>query len=182
MLVTISGLPGSGTSTVATRVAAELGVVRVDGGTVFRALAAERGLTLAEFSAVAEGDTSIDLELDTRLAERALEGDVVLESRLAGWIATNAGAAGLRVWVDCSQAERARRVAEREGIDADAALAANEAREASERRRYLHLYGIVLDDRSVYDLVLDSTSAPPGELVTAVVAAARGSLPPPERW
>lgn len=170
MLVTISGLPGAGTSTVARAVAAALGIERLDGGTVFRALAAERGLTLAEFGAYAETEPSVDLELDTRLAARAAAGDVVLESRLAGWIATNEGLPALRVWVTCAPEERARRVATRESLSIEDARAANVQREASEAARYQRYYGIDLDDLALYDLVLDSTDTPPDELVAAVLA------------
>ena len=173
MLVTISGLPGSGTSTVAMGVAAALGVPRLDGGTVFRALAAERGLTLAEFGAVAEREPDVDLELDARLAAAVHDGDVVVESRLAGWIATNEQAAGLRVWIACDEQERAARVATREGVDPAAALAANRAREASEARRYRAYYGIDLADLSPYDLVLDSTTMPPDQLVSEILEAVR---------
>ena len=173
MLVTISGLPGSGTSTVAIAVAAALGVPRLDGGTVFRALAAERGLTLAEFSAVAERDESIDVELDARLAAAARAGDVVLESRLAGWIAANEGLGGLRVWVDCDERERARRVGGREGVHPDAALASNRVREASEAVRYRTYYDIDIADLAPYDLVLDSTAAPPEQLVSEILEAVR---------
>jgi predicted cytidylate kinase len=172
LLITISGLPGAGTSTVARAVAARLGLERLDGGSVFRAMAADRELSLAEFGAIAEGDPAFDLELDRRLAERAHQGDVVLESRLAGWIATNEGLVALRVWVACDDGERARRVAARDGGSAAAAARTNEAREASEAARYLAYYGIDLADRSIYELVLDSTSATPDSLVDTVVEAA----------
>lgn len=175
MLITISGLPGSGTSTVAKQVAAALGVPRLDGGTVFRALAAESGLSLAEFGAQAERDPVIDLALDARLAEAARAGDVVLESRLAGWIATNEeldGPGTVRVWVACDPDERARRVAIRDGLDDATARAANDAREASEAKRYRDYYEIDLADLRVYDVVLDSTTAPPEELTAAILAAA----------
>lgn len=170
MLVTISGLPGAGTSTVALAVADRLGVPRLDGGTVFRAMATERGLTLAEFGAAAETDSSVDLELDSRLAEVARAGDVVLESRLAGWIARNEGVPATKVWIGCDERERATRVARREGLDVDDALHANQVREASEAKRYVEYYGIDLGDLSVYDLVLDSTSTPAAQLVEAILS------------
>lgn len=172
MLITISGLPGAGTSTVARLVAAALGIERVDGGSVFRAMAAEVGLDVAEFSLVAENDPEIDLELDQRLANRVREGDVLLESRLAGWIVTNEGLAAFRVWVDAVEDERARRVATREGVDPATALEANRAREASERRRYRTYYGIDLDDETLYDLVVDSTGVGPEAIAESIVAAA----------
>jgi cytidylate kinase len=171
LLITISGLPGAGTSTVARLVADALGIERVDGGTVFRMMAAEAGLDVGAYSLVAEGDPEIDLELDQRLANRVREGDVLLESRLAGWIVTNEGLAALRVWVDAAEEERARRVATREGVDPAVALEANRVREASERRRYRTYYAIDLDDQTVYDLVIDSTGVGPEAIVESIVAA-----------
>ena len=135
-------------------------------------MAAERGLTLDAFAALAEGDDAIDRALDARLTDRARQGDVLLESRLAGWLATQAGLAGLRVWIECEEAERARRVGGRDGHHLDGALEANRAREASERARYLGYYGIDLADRSVYDLILDSTGETPEELARRIVTAA----------
>jgi len=158
VLVTVSGLPGSGTSTVGHLLAQRLGVAHIDGGTVFRAMASERGLDLRAFSAVAEANPDIDVELDARLAAFARGGNLVLESRLAGWIAANEGIAGARVWIDGDERVRAQRVARREEIEPPQALEANRAREASERRRYATLYGIDLDDLSVYDLVIDATN------------------------
>lgn len=157
---------------MARAVADRLGIDRLDGGTVWRSLAAELGYSVAEFSALCEVDPSYDLELDRRLAERAKLDDVVLESRLAGWIATNEGLTGLRIWLDCTAEERARRVAEREGSPTEATLEANTAREASEAGRYRHYYGIDIGDLSIYDLLLDSTSTPAPRLVDAIVRAA----------
>lgn len=173
MLITLSGLPGSGTSTVARMVAADLGLEHLDGGTVFRGLARERGKTLADFAREAEGNDAIDRALDDRLTERARKGDVLVESRLAGWLVTGAQLDGLRVWIECDETERARRVAGRDHHQADEALAANREREASERDRYQRYYGIDLTDRSIYDLVLDSTDVGPLDLVALIVEAAQ---------
>lgn len=177
MLITLSGLPGSGTSTVARTVASRLGIDHLDGGTVFRAMAAERGLSLAEFAQVAEADDAIDRALDDRLVERARLGSVLLESRLAGWLATRAELDALRVWIHCDEQERAQRVGGRDGHRPDEALATNRRREASERTRYLAYYDIDLTDLSAYDLVLDSTQTAPDELVELVVERAGGAPP-----
>jgi cytidylate kinase len=66
-------------------------------------------------------------------------------------------------------------VAGREGADLDAAVAANGAREASEAARYLAYYGIDLADRSMYDLVVDSTAIPPEAVVSAILRRAGAS-------
>jgi cytidylate kinase len=171
VLVTLSGLPGSGTSTVAAATSVALGIEHLDGGTVFRAMASERGLSLAEFSRLAEGDDTVDRALDDRLAARIAAGDVLVESRLAGWLAHRGAHAGVKVWIDCDEVERARRVGARDTHDLGAALEANQQREASERTRYLEYYDIDLTDLSVYDLVLDSTDVGPEELVASIVTA-----------
>ena len=176
MLITISGLPGSGTTTLSRLVADALGLDRLPGGEVFRQMAVESGMTLAEFGRHAQDHPEHDRELDRRLLERARAGDVVLESRLAGWLATRAEVPAVRVWVRCDDEERARRVGDRDGTDVQAALADNAAREALERARYLDLYRIDLTDLSIYDLVLDSTTSPPEPLADEVVAAARATF------
>lgn len=173
MLVTLSGLPGSGTSTVARLVAAGLGLDHLDGGTVFRTVAAEQGMSLAAYTALAEHDEKIDRALDDRLTERARQGDVLLESRLSGWLATRAGLEALRVWIACDEVERARRVGGRDGHDPAGALHHNQEREKSERARYLGYYDIDLTDLSIYDVVLDSTDVGPEELALSVASAAR---------
>ena len=173
MLITISGLPGSGTTTVSRLVADALGLARLPGGEVFRQMAAEAGMTLAEFGAHAQSHPAIDRELDDRLTARAAQGGCVIESRLAGWLATRARLPALRVWVECADEVRARRVAARDGSTTADALADNAARSDLERARYRAVYDIDLDDRSTYDLVLDSTEEPPERLAEGIVERAR---------
>lgn len=140
---------------------------------MFRAMAADRGMTLAEFGALCESDDSIDRDLDDRLAARLVQGDVILESRLAGWLAFRSPEVddALTVWVACDEIERARRCSQRDGGSVDANLAANRERERTERTRYLGYYGIDLAEMSPYRLVLDSSAAAPAHLAEQVIAA-----------
>ena len=139
-------------------------------------------MDVAAFGRHAAAHPEVDVELDTRMAARGRQGGVVLEGRLAGWVATREGISALTVWVTCDDAVRAARVASREGTDPAAAQAANAVREASERDRYRSTYGIDLADTSIYDLVLDSTAAEPPPLVEALLNAlhARGADQAPE--
>ncbi|HEX6419308.1 MAG TPA: AAA family ATPase [Acidimicrobiales bacterium] len=178
MLITVSGPPGSGTTTTAERVAARLGLALVPGGEVFRAMAVESGMTLADFGRYAADHPEVDVELDTRLAARARAGDVLIESRLAGWIARNEGLPAVTVFVDCDSDERARRVADREDIHLDRARRENDERQRVERERYLALYGIDIEDVSIYDLVLDSGALGPDELADRIAGAARWRFGP----
>jgi len=155
MLLTVSGPPGSGKSTNAARLAETFGLEHVSGGDIFRSLADERGLSLAEFNDLAEDDEGIDRDLDRRLREIAVErDDVVLESRLAGWLA--ADEADLRFWLDAPLAVRAERIADREDKPVAAAREETEVREESEAQRYLEYYGIDIADLSIYDVSLNT--------------------------
>jgi len=155
MLLTISGPPGGGKTTVATAIADALGLDHVSGGDIFRSLADERGYSLVEFNALAEEDDSIDRDLDRRLRETARDrDDLVLESRLSGWMAGDY--ADLRVWLDAPLDVRAARIADREDADPEAARRETKAREDSEKRRYREYYGIEFSDRSIYDLAVNT--------------------------
>jgi cytidylate kinase len=158
-----------------------VGLEHVDAGSLFRSLAAEQGMDVAAFGRHAAVHPEVDVELGTRMAARGRRGGVVLEGRLAGWVATREGLPALRVWVTCDDAVRAARVAGREGTPVGVAAEANAAREVLERDRYLQTYGIDLADTSIYDLVLDSTRTAPETLVAAVVSAlgSRGPGPAP---
>ena len=136
-------------------------------------MAAERGMSLPVFGRYVADHPELDVELDTRLAERAREGGCVIESRLAGWIVRQEHLEAVATWIDCDPQVRAERVAGREGVAVAQALADNAQRQRVERQRYLSLYGIDVADLSIYDLVLDSVALAPEELADRIVATAR---------
>ncbi len=136
MLITISGLPGSGKTTVARLVARDLGLEHVYAGDVFRKQAEAHGLSLEEYARRAEGDHSIDRALDEQMRARARRGNAVLEGRLAAFMAEQAGVPALRIFLDAAEGVRAARITDREGGDAGARLREIQAREASDARRY----------------------------------------------
>ncbi|MFC4552013.1 MULTISPECIES: (d)CMP kinase [Halorussus] len=155
MLITVSGPPGSGKSTTASELAEALGLEHVSGGDIFRELADERDYTPLEFNKLAEENDQIDRDLDHRLAEIAAErDDVILESRLAGWLAGDH--ADFRVWLDAPLDVRAARIAEREGKSVEKAGEETAAREGSETDRYAEYYGIDITDLKIYDLCINT--------------------------
>ena len=171
MLLTVSGPPGSGKSTTAAALAEAFDLEHISGGDIFRELAAERGYSPVEFNELAEEDDQIDRDLDRRLDEIAQErDDVLLESRLAGWLAGDA--ADIRIWLDAPLNIRAERIADREGKDVDVAREETDRREASEAKRYHEYYNIDIRDRGIYDIVYNTARWSPegvlGMLTTAV--------------
>ena len=171
MLLTVSGPPGSGKSTNAALLAERFDLEHISGGDIFRELAAERGYTPVEFNELAEEEDRIDRDLDERLRTIArTEDDVLLESRLAGWLA--AEHADLRVWLDAPLDVRAKRIASREEKTLEAARTETRRREESEAKRYLDLYNVDIGDLTIYDVVLNTArwgeTVVPDLLTTAV--------------
>jgi CMP/dCMP kinase len=173
MLITISGEPGSGKTTVARLLAERLGVPHVYAGDLYRQEAKRREMTLDEFNRLCERDHSIDRTLDAAMAARARQGDVVLEGRLAGFLARQERLRALKVWLTASDEVRARRVAQREEGDWRKVLEENRIRHGSDARRYREIYGFDLADQSVYDIVLSTDDQTPEALVERLAAAAR---------
>lgn len=173
-LVTLSGPPAAGTSTLADRLADEFGLEVLNGGDVFRSMADERGVALSEFATLAEDDPDIDRELDDRLegvidahvaARRKPDGNgLLVESRLAGWHSD--GRADLSVWLDAPLETRVRRLDDRAETSAEL-----RERERSDAERYREYYGIDISDLSVYDLVVDTGTLSEDGMVRTVTAA-----------
>ncbi|WP_457554862.1 (d)CMP kinase [Candidatus Pyrohabitans sp.] len=153
MIVTISGPIGSGKTTVARAIASRFNLRHISAGEVFRALAEERGMSLAEFSRYAEKHHEVDRLVDERQVELAKQGNAVVDGRLTAWLLPEAE---LKVWLKAPLEVRAERVARREGISYQQALQETKLREKSEAKRYREIYGISLDDLSPYDIVINT--------------------------
>jgi len=172
MRITISGPPGSGTTSLARYLAEKHGYRVISAGEMFRALAQERGVSLAAFGALAESDPSVDRLIDARQKETAESAnDIIAEGRLSGWMVDNAD---IKIWLKASLGCRIGRISLRDGEGEAAARLHTEERQASERTRYRTYYGIDIDDLSVYDLVLSSERwnvEALGAIVDAAIAA-----------
>ena len=175
--LTVGGLPATGTTTLCRLLERALQLPYIYAGQLFREEAARRGMTLAEFNARAGEDPSVDRALDDQQLEFLRRGGVILEGRLAGWLAHTHGLPAFKVWIVCDEAERIRRSVERDGGDAPSQAASMADREARERDRYLRYYGADLSDLSFYDLICDSTSVGPDELRDRVLEAMSGAAP-----
>jgi len=172
MRVTISGLPGSGTTTVAKLLSEELSVELISAGELFRQIAKEKKLPLEHFNKLAETNDDFDRQIDERQAEEAMKREnVIVEGRLSGFFVPDAD---LKIWLKAPVEVRARRIAGREKIAYEEALSAMKSRERSENNRYEQYYGINLDDFSIYDMVIDSSKWSERDIVGMIKVAVEG--------
>jgi cytidylate kinase len=154
MIITLSGQPGSGKTSVAKEIAEKYGFVIISAGEQFRKLAAERGMSLEDFGKLAETDKTIDLAIDQRQKELSTKyPNVIVEGRLAGWTID----ADLKIWLKTPLRVRAERIARREEIPVHRAFDETETRQKCEILRYKTFYEIDLTDLSCYDLIIDTS-------------------------
>ncbi len=170
-VVTLSGPPGSGTTTAARLLAEATGLRHVNTGSLFRDMAVQANRTLNEFGEYARNNPEVDRELDRRQLELAKTGSLILEGRLAGHLVHHHGIPALKVWLDAPLTVRVQRISGRDEQDLELAEEINGKREMLEQKRYLEIYGYDLRDLSLYDLVLDSSAFLPGEIVRAILGA-----------
>ncbi len=172
MRITISGLPGSGTTTVAKLLSEELSVELISAGELFRQIAKEKKLPLEHFNKLAETDDDFDRQIDERQGEEAMKREnVIVEGRLSGFFVPDAD---LKIWLKAPVEIRAKRIAHREAIAYEEALSAMNNRERSENKRYEQYYGINLNDLSIYDLVIDSSRWSEMDIVEMIKVAVEG--------
>ena len=82
--ITVSGHPGSGTSTLVAGLEQRFGWTSLNGGDVFRQEAKRRGMRLADFGEVCKEELDVDRSLDALLKEKMVgESPAPLRSDLS---------------------------------------------------------------------------------------------------
>jgi predicted cytidylate kinase len=170
--VVFNGDLGSGKTTVSKLLAARLGIRRISVGDLYRDMAAQRGMTALQLNLHAELDDKIDHYVDQLQSDIADAGEhLVVDSRLA-W---HFFAGALKVHLIAEPTIAARRVLDSRADAVENYASVEEARERlasrseSERIRFLTRYGADKTRLRNYDLVCDSTSASPEQIVERIL-------------
>ena len=160
----MSGLAGTGKSTLAKRLAKKYGLNYYSGGDALKALAKEEGYNPTNrgwwespaglnFLDCREKDPKFDKAVDDKLLEYERQGNVLLDSWTMPWLTK----AGFKIWLLASPEKRAERVARRDGITVNQALQMLTEKEGKTKAIYKRLYGFALgEDFKPFDLVLDT--------------------------
>lgn len=173
LAIAISGLPGSGKSTVAEKLAEKLEMRKVSGGDALRELAIEEGYEPGgedwweteagkDFLNLRGADDTFDKKVDNKLLEMAKEGNIILDSWTMPWLLSF----GFKVWIKADEKIRAKRVAGRDSISFDQALKSIKEREKKTFSIYKEIYDIEIGkDFSPFDLVISSDELTPEKIV-----------------
>jgi len=177
VIITISGSPGAGKSTVAKLVAKKLKLKHYSIGDFMRELAAERNIWFPKFTDIAKKDSTIDKTLDERQIKLGKTKDnFVIDSRLGYYFIPNS----IKIFLYVNEKESARRLytlnREGEGYSSiKEALNHIKKRKLAERMRYKKYYNITFPRKGDFDFIINTTKIPAKKIADIIVSIVRNS-------
>ncbi len=164
IVICISGMAGTGKSTLAKRLAKKYELKYYSGGDALKELAKDQGYNSSSrgwwespeglsFLDKREKNFTFDKAVDEKLMEYAQQGHVLLDSWTMPWLLKT----GFKIWLVASVEKRAERIAKRDRIPIGEALRVLQEKEARTKAIYKKLYGFTLgEDFEPFNLVLDT--------------------------
>ncbi len=176
MIITLTGLPGSGKSTIAKMLSDKLAMPWYSIGDLRGKMAEERGMTIDELNKLGETEDFTDKEVDAYQAELGkTEDNIILDGRTSWHFVPNS----LKVFLDVSLDEASKRIFNdaKQGTrsDEDPFESQQQAKERiknrldSDNKRYKKYYNIEYLEKSNYDLVIDTTNLTPDQVVDEIL-------------
>jgi cytidylate kinase len=172
----ISGMAGTGKSTLSKKIAERYNLKYFSGGDALKALAIKQGYDAAKegwwespeglaFLARREQDPQFDKAVDDKLLDYAQEGNVLLDSWTMPWLLKG----GFKIWLLASLDKRAERIAKRDTITVKEAFEVLDKKESLTKSIYKDLYGFTLgEDLTPFDLVLDTDNLAAPEVYNVI--------------
>lgn len=165
MIITISGMPGSGKSSVAKLLAKKIGYKRFSSGDFQRDLAKERGLTIKELGDLEAKDPAIDMLVDKRQEEFGKKQDnFVMDT----WLGAKFIPHSKKIFLSADENTRAKRIfndkTNKQRMDSEKLESFEETKSNMIKRdkvnvkRWKRYYDFDYTDKKNYDLVIDTTN------------------------
>ena len=172
LVICISGMAGTGKSTLAKKLAKKYNLRYYSGGDALKELAKEEGYDISvrgwwesslglQFLQTRLVDPKFDKKVDDKLLEYAIQGNVLLDSWTMPWLLKG----GFKIWLEASFQKRAARVAERDNLPFEEAVKVLGEKESRTKAIYKGLYGFTLgEDLTPFDFVLDTDNLSASEV------------------
>lgn len=171
MIISISGTPGSGKTTLAKFLARKLRLRLYLVGELVRKIAEKKGLSIVELDKKAVSDTSIDREIDKIHSKLKGKDSFVIDSRVAFKFFPSS----LKIFLYCSPEIAARRIfgdkRETEKLPFQKMLQEIRQRNRIDALRYKKYYHVSIDDAKNYDIVVDTSRMDIKEMCSALLGA-----------
>lgn len=172
-IISLSGMLGSGKSTVGKMLAQKLGYTFYSTGSAQRKIAQEKGITTLELNKLSMTDASIDKQIDGVFKTLVQEDEnFVVDSRLAFFFIPSSckiklnidtKVAAERIFNDKSRTqERAYQTIKEAEEDL-------KSRRALEVERFKKLYNVDIDNEANFDLIIDTTNKTPEEICEKIL-------------
>lgn len=170
MRIAMSGHSGCGNTTATNNVGKALNLNIMN--FTFRDLAVELEVNFEDLHREAPNNFIYDYLTDLTCIRAALNGKIIVGTRLAAWLVD----ADLRIWLNASLEARASRINRRESeknSSYEAVLYKTLKRDEQNRKRYLKLYGIDINDHSDFDVTINTEMLTVEQVSSLIVAAAQ---------
>lgn len=164
MIITISGTPGSGKSTVAKILAKRLKLKHYYMGQIWRDIAKKNKMTIREGLESSENDPKIDNEVDEYQKKLGkTEDNFIIEGRTSYFFIPKSFKIFLKTDVNTGAERIFRDLKKNKSRNEGKFNSAEEVKQdlkkriASDKKRYMKFYGQDVFDESNYDLVIDTS-------------------------
>jgi CMP/dCMP kinase len=172
MIITISGLPGSGKSTVGRLLAEQIGYKFYSVGDFRGEMAQKLGLTIDELNKVGQKEFWTDQKADDWQKKIGqTENNVVID----GWLAFHFVPKSFKIFIEVQPKFAAHRIfinqrPDEKYLDSEAGVAEQISHRLEEtRNRLLKYYQVDFLNKDYYDLIIDSTNISPEEVTDKII-------------
>jgi cytidylate kinase len=177
MIITISGLPGSGKTTVARMAAKRMGFSHYSAGDMRGRMAMERGLTIDQLNEIGKKEEWTDKDVDKVIEDLGKKKDNIV---VDGWVAFRFIPRSVKIFLYVDLKVGAKRIFMNQRKDEERKGSVREIYEMIRKRvkesneRYKKHYGIDFLDGKNYDHIIDTTHLHIEQVVEKVIEFCRG--------